>query len=123
MSAEEPKKIDTQPQTQAFREWALIELMGHQQIAGLVTEANICGPLWRVDVPDAAGNILYTRYYSHAAVYSVCPVSRQIAIGLAAKIDNIPVTRFDLAAISRQDAPQLPGISGEESDPDDPTDD
>lgn len=96
------------PQAESFREWCKIEIFGHQEIAGLVTVVNLAGPMYRVDVPDAAGNTLFTKYYSPNSIYSITPVAKQIAIGLAVKMDVRPVTRFELAQLARQEAPQLP---------------
>ena len=37
----------------------------------------------RVDVPDANGEILYTRWFGCAAIFSLSPTSRKIAIKMA----------------------------------------
>jgi hypothetical protein len=94
--------------TNEFADWALVELFGHQKIAGFCSVQNIGQAMIRVDVPDATGNTLFSRFYSPSAIYSISPVSKQIAIGIAVKLDMPPVTRFDLAQLSRQSAPQLP---------------
>jgi hypothetical protein len=81
-----------------FEHWALVELMGHQRVAGRVTEESVAGKSFlRVDVPDAKGETVCTRYYSPEAVYCISPTDRQIAIGLAAKTAVRPVTIYDLA--------------------------
>lgn len=80
-----------------FEHWALVELMGHQRIAGLVSEANLAGRGFiRVDVPDAKGEIKYSRYYSPEAVYCISPTDKQIAIGIAVKCNARPVSIYDL---------------------------
>lgn len=55
-------------------QWAIIELMGHQQIAGRYQEA--AGGMHRVDVPETAAeaepdSFRFTRLYSPAAIYSI----------------------------------------------------
>lgn len=59
--------------------WAILELMGHQSIAGWVTEVQIAGrPMLRVDVPKSAeedDEPAFTRYYSASALYAVTPCS------------------------------------------------
>lgn len=81
-----------------FEHWALVELMGHQRIAGLVSEVNLAGKGFiRVDVPDGQGNILFSRFYAPDAIYCVSPTDRQIAIGLAVKCASRPVNIYDLS--------------------------
>ena len=89
----------TLPDCEGF--WGQIELMGHQRIAGHISETNIAGKgMLRVDVPDEHGNTTHTRFYSPEAVYCISPTDRQIAIGLAANIKSQPVTIYDLARLA-----------------------
>lgn len=81
--------------------WGQIELMGHQRIAGHITETTVAGKgMLRVDVPDADGTTTHTRFYSPEAVYCISPTDRQIAIGLAANIKSQPVTIYDVARLA-----------------------
>lgn len=81
-----------------FEHWALVELMGHQRIAGLVSEVCIAGKgMIRVDVPNEKGEFLFTRFYSPEAIYCVSPTDKQIAIGLALKTASRPVSIYDLS--------------------------
>lgn len=83
--------------------WGLLELMGHQRIAGYIAEATIAGKgMLRVDVPDAQGNTSHTRFYSPEAVYCLTPTDRQIAIGLALNIADRPVTAYTLRNLATQ---------------------
>ena len=60
---------------QGFREWAIVELFGHQKIAGVVTEANIGGCSFvRVDVPETERRPALTRYLGNGAIYAINPV-------------------------------------------------
>lgn len=80
-----------------FEEWMVLELFGHQRIAGKVTEATIAGGAFlRVDVPDEKGGILWTRYYGPSAIYSMSPVSEEIARAMARQVATPPVTRYEL---------------------------
>ncbi len=86
---------DTNPEK--FSCWAIVELMGHQRTAGLVSEHTIAGAgLIRVDVPDAEGNIVSSRFYNPSALYCLTPVDKQIAVGYAAHYAERPVTVYDL---------------------------
>lgn len=90
-----PDNTDTK-----FSHWALVELMGHQRIAGLATEVNIAGKGFiRVDVPNEKGEFIFTRFYAPDAIYCVSPVDKQIAIGLAVKCASRPVNIYDLARL------------------------
>ena len=61
--------------------WAVVELMGHGQTAGLIRTSDL-GGLLRVDVPVEDG--FRTEYYGEAAIYSIKIVSEEIARAYAA---------------------------------------
>jgi hypothetical protein len=84
-------------QNNKFEHWALVELMGHSRIAGLVSEQSIAGKCFiRVDVPNERGELLFSRFYSPDAVYCISPTDKQIAIGLAVNCVARPVNIYDL---------------------------
>jgi hypothetical protein len=77
-----------------FDEW---ELFGHARIVGRVTEATIAGGAFiRVDVPDKDGNTIFTRFFGPSAIYSMSPISREMALHMAAQQDSAPVKRYEL---------------------------
>lgn len=89
-----------------FREWAIVELMGHQKIVGLATEAAIAGAaLLRVDVPAVDDKPAYTRFYGASAIYSINPVTEEIARHLVKTYRPEPVNRFDLPALEAKVTP------------------
>ncbi len=76
---------------------AIVELMGHQRIAGHVTEVAIGGAAFiRVDVPavtrrahysDKSEEVAaYTRYLSAAAIYAINPCTEEVARAAAASV-------------------------------------
>lgn len=75
---------------------ALVELFGHQRIAGKVSEQVIAGTGFiRVDVPATSQKAAYTRFYNPSAVYGITPVDEAAALLLAATIyspEIIPLT-------------------------------
>lgn len=90
-------------ETQKFESWAVVELFGHQRIAGLVTEATIGGCSFvRVDVPEqpeipasqwnSARPALpaYTRYFGQGAIYALNPCSEEGARYTASEIRARP---------------------------------
>ena len=110
-----------------FDSWAVVELFGHQQIAGRVTEASIGGcSFLRVDVPDQpavapdpkdnwdrghSAMPAYTRYFGNGAIYAMSPCTEDAARGVAARIRVKPPIAYDphpvafLDNISQDDEP------------------
>lgn len=102
-------------QEAAFRTWALVEIFGHERIAGEVSEQTIGGDGFiRVDVPAVNGQTAFTRLYGGKAIYSITPVSEDIARRAAATMQARPVTVYLLPALQP---------SAEPGDPDDDFDD
>jgi len=98
---------DDKKQNGAFDEWAKVELFGHQVIVGRVTQAEIAGGAFiRVDVPVTNGNPAFTRFFGPSAIYSITPVTEQIARDLLQVYRREPVTRYEM--------PQLSAPEGEE---------
>lgn len=108
-------------ETTKFEHWALVEIMGHQRIAGLVSEVSVAGKGFiRVDVPNQNGEIIFTRFYSPDAIYCVSPTDKQIAIGLAVKCASRPVSIYDLARLiedKKAGVDALPSMYDPEDDP------
>lgn len=93
-----------------FDSWAVVELFGHKQIAGRVTEATIGGCAFlRVDVPEQeaveenrarfqyAQPALpaYTRYFGNGAIYALNPCSEAAARAMAIRIRAKPPIQYD----------------------------
>lgn len=79
-----------------FEEFALVELFGHNRIAGKVTEAEIGGGKFiRVDVPQIGELQPVTRFYSPAAIYGITPLTEETCIGLAASLRAAPMNKWD----------------------------
>jgi hypothetical protein len=77
-----------------FEQWCLVELFGHQQIAGFVTEATIGGCAFiRVDVPKPDGDgDLYTRYFGNGAVYAINPTTKEEVLRVVGMLHPKPPT-------------------------------
>jgi hypothetical protein len=83
----------------AFESWAILELMGHRRLAGLVSEATIAGGTFlRIDVPEVNGQAAVTQFYSPSAVYAISPCSEDVARAVAANSRPAPVSAFELPA-------------------------
>jgi hypothetical protein len=82
-----------------YEGWAVIEIMGHQRCAGLVSEALIGGaPLLRVDIPSEPP---LTQFYGGQAIFRLTPVSEEIARA-AAKRWSVPepVSRYEISLLA-----------------------
>lgn len=67
----------TQP---SFDQWCIVELFGHQVIAGRVTEQIIGGSSFiRVDIPAIGKEPAFTKFLSQGAIFSMTPVSEEVA--------------------------------------------
>lgn len=78
-----------------FETWAIVELFGHSQIAGLVTEATIGGCSFiRVDVPEVNDRPAFTKFYGNGAIYAMTPVGESEARMALENIMPRPVSTF-----------------------------
>ena len=83
------------PDTPQFDEWAVVELFGHQKMAGHVTPAPI-GDMLRIDVHADEETVLFTRFVNPKAIYAINPCSKDVAIGIGKKFAQPPVARWEL---------------------------
>lgn len=94
----------TEQTKDTFDQWCILEIFGHERIAGRVTEQRIGGSSFvRVDVPGLNGADGFTRLYGEKAIYSITPVSEDIARRAAAKMQVEPVNVYQLAAPANND--------------------
>jgi len=76
-----------------FDSWAIVELFGHQKIAGRVTEATIGGCSFvRVDVPALDGAEAFTKFFGNGAIYSMTPTSEAVVRAALKQIRPEPVS-------------------------------
>lgn len=81
---------------EAFDSWALVELMGHQRIAGRVTEAEIGGCKFvRVDVPEDNGRPPLTKFLGPSSIYAITPMSEETCRETASRISAEPIAHYD----------------------------
>ena len=105
-------------QDKKFEQWCLVELMGHQKIAGLCTEQTIAGSnMLRVDVPETSTDQEFTRFYSASAVYAIHPIDETTAREMAAKFQQRPIQIWELQEIINKQPMKLV-VAGTEDDDD-----
>lgn len=80
----------------AIEFWAIIELFGHNTIAGFVTEQSIGGGAFiRVDVPAVdEEHPAFSKFYGDKAVYAISPCSEEVARHAAMKLRVRPISPY-----------------------------
>jgi hypothetical protein len=87
-----PETPPAAPAPEKFDQWAIVEIFGHQRIAGRVREELLAGKAFlRVDVPALGEGQPFTRYYGAAAVYSLTPTTEEIARLAATQLRVDPI--------------------------------
>lgn len=74
-------------------QWAIVELMGHRRLGGMVTEVERFGTkMLRIDIPPAEedGQTL-TQFYSGSSLYGLTIVDEETARGIARANQQRPV--------------------------------
>jgi len=80
-----------------FDQWAIVEIFGHQVIAGKVTGAVIGGQGFvRIDVPAVGDQEGFTKFYGTGAIYSISPVDEETCKSAVAGLHPKPVEVWKL---------------------------
>ena len=112
------------PAPEKFETWGVLELFGHQRIAGRLSEQTIGGCHFiRVDVPELLGGTsswerplpAYTRFFTQGAIYGMTPTTEAAARSAANEIRARPPFVLDMPAPERP----LLGSNGTSGDQDD----
>ena len=121
-----PRNIEGEPtmteQSESYEGWAIVEAMGHQQVAGKVSEAIQYGtPMLRVDVyvtkthegagmvaagieePDVEDKVrVATQYYGGASIYRLTPCDEATALAAMDRaVNSYTVPEVVRAAVER----------------------
>ena len=80
-----------------FDLFCMVELFGHNKIAGKCTEQNIAGTnMLRVDVPETTKQPAFTKFYNGTAIYAINPITEEVANDIANKLSNAPITVYEV---------------------------
>jgi len=80
-----------------FKQFAIVELFGHQMIAGEVTEQVIGGQGFvRVDVPATDAQDAFTKFYGAGAIYAITPVDEPTMMSAVQGLSKRPVEVWKL---------------------------
>jgi hypothetical protein len=96
-----------------FECWAIVEVMGHRQFAGFVSEQAIGGASFvRVDVPgvhvDGERLPSFTKLLGAGSIYAISPCTKETAVAFAVQAQTRSFALYE--------APRLPAPSDEEED-------
>lgn len=102
---------------------AIIELFGHQKMAGMVTEQVIgASSFIRVEVPVTQRQAAYTRLLNPSAIYAINPVTEEVMLAMANSYNYTPITAWDLPDHLKKKA-LGEGVQSEEEEDEDVDDD
>lgn len=90
-------------QHETFEQYALVELMGRQRIAGMVSERVIAGQgFLQVDVPETSRNPKFTRFISPNGIYAINPIDEQTCKLYAENLHVKPIDSWDIHEFMRK---------------------
>ena len=102
--------------TEKFDLWCIVELMGHQKIAGKCTEQSLAGVnMLRVDVPETEKQPAFTKFYGGTAIYAINPVDEETAIANINHLNVAPIQVWNIESyLDKKSAAfaALPAMSG-----------
>lgn len=88
---------DTAPQDNAFKSWAIVEVMGHVTYAGFVTVETIAGAaMLRVDVPPVGNIPAFTKYIAPGSLYGLTPSTETTTRAKAAQLRAKPADCWNM---------------------------
>ncbi len=105
-----------------FEQWGVVEIMGHQRVAGKVTEQAVGGTAFvRVDVPESDGRPAFTKLYGSGAIYAISITSEETARAIAARLQQAPISVWDARDMVEKDwlVKQQPALTAHDGDSDD----
>ena len=89
--------MNTTATQEKLEHWMIVELMGHNIIAGFVSEQTIGGSaLIRVDVPKTDQAEPFTKFFNSSAIYAMTPTTEEIATVAAHKLATRPISPYVL---------------------------
>lgn len=81
---------------------AVVELFGHQKIAGRVSEVQIgSAAMIRVDVPEIDDQKPFTKFYGTGAIYAITPCDEATMLQAVRALRIVPIERWQLQVSTR----------------------
>lgn len=80
--------------------YAIIELMGHQRMAGTVSDHTLGGGSFvRIDVPPTSKQPGFTRIVNPSAIYAINPVTEEMMKVMAESFQSKPIEAYDVRLV------------------------
>lgn len=90
-------------ETKKFEINAIVELFGHQRMAGTVTEQNFGSNTFiRIDVPETETQPGFTRIVNPSAIYAINPVTEEVMRITASQIVAKPIQEWDIREMQKR---------------------
>lgn len=107
------------PMAEKFEQWCIVEIMGHNRYAGLVSEQVIGGASFvRIDIPECNGQPAFSKCFGAGSIYCITPVTEEVARMTAKGLRQTPLQVYDFPAEVRERM-RRPAIAGPRDDDDD----
>lgn len=88
---------------QKFELNAVVELFGHQRIAGRVSEQSIgVATFIRIDVPETTQQPKFTRIVNPSAIYAINPVTEEVMLQMSEMVTAKPIDSWDIQTMQRK---------------------
>lgn len=95
---------------EGFREWAIVEVMGHTVYAGFCTDASVGGQSYlRVDVPAKDKRPPFTKLLAPGSIFSISPADEETVRAFVDRREMLPFDRFTLQEAAKAMAKKLAG--------------
>lgn len=100
-----------------FESWGIVELMGHQRVAGRISERAIGGGnLLQVDIPQADDSFR-TVFYGNSAIYALHVTDEDAARACAKVSGTRPAYAWELENAQRRLEPPRPSDDDYDDEP------
>lgn len=97
-------------------QYCVLDLFGHQKIAGKVSEQEIGGQTFvRVDVPATSSQPAFTKFFGQGAIYSITPVDEATCKRAVESYQVEPIEVYRLVVPERR---RLSDPDGYDEEPD-----
>lgn len=83
--------------------FAIVELFGHQRMAGKITEQTVGSSTFiRIDVPEIKSRPSFSRIVNPSAVYAINPVTEEVALHMANQFEVKPLESWDIQRMTEK---------------------
>lgn len=116
------QNTNNQQEQTTFEGYAIVELMGHNIVAGHIREQTIAGAaMLRVDVPAVGNRPAYTKFYAPSAIYAITPTDEHTANVAAQNLAVMPISPWIIRPTSPRPALSMdePGYDQEPDEDED----